>query len=324
MNFQIRNRHNESTVFECDLPNEVARMSHPFRLGFAIKEAIGSGANLTGTCLTEADLTGTCLTEADLREADLTEADLTRANLREANLAGANLTGANLAVTNLAGANLTGASLTGASLTWACLGGARLTKADLSEADLSEADLSGANLSGAVLFKADLTGANLTGANLTGANLTGANLTKADLTGANLTGTCLTEADLTGARLFGVNLTGANLDAIKKDFTVEVLKMPDELSALRLAIVEGRIDGSTYSGKCACLAGTLAKARGVENYHGENIGNFRANSLSPREMWFMMIRPGDTPENNQASKIVLGWLDRAISMRDRGEVSQSA
>jgi hypothetical protein len=249
MNFQIKNRHNESTVFECDLPNEVAPMSHPFRLGFAIKKAIGAGASLR-------------------------EADLTRANL----------TGADLIWADLTGADLTGADLTGANLTWA-------------------------NLTGA-----DLAGANLTGADLTGANLTGADLTRADLVGA-----CLTWANLTGA-----NLARANLDAIKKDFTVEVLKMPDELDALRLAIVEGRIDGSTYSGECACLAGTFAKARGIKNYDGEDIGNFRADSSSPREMWFMMIHPGDTPGNNQASEIALGWLDRAIVMRDRGEIPQPA
>jgi hypothetical protein len=38
----------------------------------------------------------------------------------------------------------------------------------------------------------------------------------------------------------------------------------------------------------------------------------------------MMIRPGDTPETNQASEIALGWLDSAIVMRDRGKVSQPA
>jgi hypothetical protein len=294
MNFQIKNRYTESTVFECDLPNEVAPMSHPFRLGFAIKKAIGAGASLR-----EADLTGANLTEADLTWANLTRANLTGADLTEANLTWANLTGA-----DLAGANLVGTNLTGANLTWA---------------DLTRVNLTGANLTGANLRGANLTGADLTRADLVGTYLTGANLTKADLTGANLTG-----ANLTWAYLREANLARASLDIIKKDFTAEVLKMPDELDALRLAIVEGRIDGSAYSGECACLAGTLAKARGVENYHGENIDNFRADSSSPREMWFMMIHPGDTPENNQASEIALGWLDSAIAIRDREEVSQPA
>jgi hypothetical protein len=197
--------------------------------------------------------------------------------------------------------------------------GFAIKKAIGAGASLREADLRGANLTGANLIWANLIWADLTGADLTEANLTGAYLTWANLTGANLTG-----ANLTGTYLTGANLTGADLDAIREDFTVEVLKMPDELDALRLAIVEGRIDGSAYSGECACLAGTLAKARGIKNYHGENIDNFRADSSSPREMWFMMIHPGDTPGNNQASEIALGWLDRAIAIRDRGKVSQPA
>ena len=96
----------------------------------------------------------------------------------------------------------------------------------------------------------------------------------------------------------------------------EVLKLPEELDALRLAITEGRIDGSTYSGACACLAGTLAQAHGLRDYRGESIGRFVADSSSPRERWFMMIRPGDKPETNPASALALEWLDEAIAIRD--------
>ena len=139
------------------------------------------------------------------------------------------------------------------------------------------------------------------------ANLTRANLTYADLTRANLTYANLTRA----------NLTRANLTAFQQDFIAEVLTMPAELDALRAAIVAGRIDGSTYSGECSCLAGTIAKAHGIDCYDGGNIGDFRAQASSPRERWFAMIKPGDTPETNQASRMALGWLDRAISIRDR-------
>ena len=139
-----------------------------------------------------------------------------------------------------------------------------------------------------------------------------ADLSDADLTGANLRGADLTDANLTGADLTYVNLT-----AFQQDFIAEVLTMPAELDALRAAIVAGRIDGSTYSGECSCLAGTIAKAHGIDCYGGENIGDFRAQATSPRERWFAMIKPGDTPETNQASRMALGWLDRAISIRDR-------
>ena len=158
----------------------------------------------------------------------------------------------------------------------------------------------------AVEARAHLTGADLTGVHLTGADLTDADLTDADLRGAVLTGAVLRDAVL----------TDAVLRDIENDFVAAVLCMPNELEALRAAMTDGRIDGSTYSRPCACLAGTLAHARGIAAYSGGDIGMFVADASSPRERWFMGIRPGDIPETNQVSKIALGWLDKAIAVRD--------
>ena len=168
--------------------------------------------------------------------------------------------------------------------------------------------------------KTNLSDANLGGANLGDANLRGANLGDANLGGADLRGADLRGADLGDANLGGANLGGADLGGVKQDFLAEVLRLPNELEALRAAIVVGKIDGSTYSGACSCLAGTLAHARGIEEYNGCVISNgavdFHAESISPREVFFTAIRPGDTPENNAASKIALDWTDEAIAIRD--------
>ena len=56
---------------------------------------------------------------------------------------------------------------------------------------------------------------------------------------------------------------GENLRGIKADLIAEILKLPNELEFLRSALIEGRVDGSTYTGDCACLAGTLAHAKGI-------------------------------------------------------------
>ena len=95
--------------------------------------------------------------------------------------------------------------------------------------------------------------------------------------------------------------------------------MPNELEFLRDALIAGKVDGSTYAGECACLAGTLAHARGIECYDGTAITNgctFLADSKSPRERFFLAIRKGDTPETNSASKIALEWTLEAIAIRD--------
>jgi hypothetical protein len=168
---------------------------------------------------------------------------------------------------------------------------------------------------------ADLRGANLRDANLSDADLRGADLGGADLRDANLSGADLRGANLRGANLRDANLSDADLRHIKQDFLAEVLRLPNELEALRAAIIEGRIDGSTYNGECACLAGTLAKAVGVEEYNGSLIMGsaniaFHAESTSPREIFFTAIRPGNTPENNAAAKTALEWTDEAIAIRD--------
>jgi hypothetical protein len=78
---------------------------------------------------------------------------------------------------------------------------------------------------------------------------------------------------------------------------------------LRKAIVEGRIDGSTYGGDCACLCGTIANERKCTV---DELGNIKPDSSRPAERFFMGIKPGDTPETNPASKIALEWLDTFV------------
>jgi len=128
MQFEIRNRWTGNVQFvasiECE---EDAPIS--IKVGFAIKWAFSSDADLRGAVLTGADLSGADLSDADLRGADLRNAVLTGADLR-----GADLRGADLRNAVLSGADLTGAVLRGAVL---------------SDAVLSDADLSGAVLSGA-------------------------------------------------------------------------------------------------------------------------------------------------------------------------------
>ncbi len=133
---QIKHRWDDSVLFECDVPDD---MASGLRTRYALERAVESDAYLSG------------------------------AYLSDANLSGANLSGANLSHANLSHANLSGAYLSGATLSDANLSHANLSGAYLSGAYLSHANLSGANLSGAYLPDANLPGANLSGANLSGA-----------------------------------------------------------------------------------------------------------------------------------------------------------
>jgi hypothetical protein len=212
--------------------------------------------------------------------------------------------GADLMRANLDGANLYGAHLYGANLY-----GANLTRANLDGANLYGANLYGANLTRANLDGANLDGANLFGANLTRANLTRANLSRADLMRANLDG-----ANLDGANLDGANLDGANLTPVRDDFWAVLSSAPCEARGLREALIAGKIDGSTYKGECACLVGTIAN---VCHTRYDALDCLKPNSDRAAERFFLLIKPGQTPENNKAAKLVLGWLDQWIGAMEK-------
>ena len=126
-------------------------------------------------------------------------------------------------------------------------------------------------------------------------------------------------ADLRGAGLKGADLEGADLGPIKWDFWGRLSVWPNEADGLLEAIKDGRINGSSYKGDCACFVGTVAK---IKNKHHEDLNGLPADPSSPTEKLFLAIKTGDTPGTNPVSKIVAEWTAVFIKHRDaaRGEV----
>ena len=173
------------------------------------------------------------------------------------------------------------------------LRGANLEGVNLEGANLIDVNLGGANLIGAILASVNLKGSDLRGANLIGAILRGANLEGANLKGSDLRGVDITRA----------YLTGANLEPIKKDMFEVLSQAIPEIPMLKKAIIEGKIDGSTYEGECACLCGTIEK--------GGRFGDEcdMRDSKRPIERFFLGIGVGDTPETNHFSELALEWIE---------------
>jgi uncharacterized protein YjbI with pentapeptide repeats len=159
------------------------------------------------------------------------------------------------------GISLCGAKLAHANLASAELPGLDLTNADLWDTFLWHANLRGAKLAYANLAHANLLGMDLMNADLREADLEGVDLEGVDLRGANLSGTQFRGTALRGANLSGVQLRGANLCHIRADFFAILNTATAEIPFFREALLAGRINGITYEGDCACLVGTLAKAR---------------------------------------------------------------
>jgi hypothetical protein len=126
---------------------------------------------------------------------------------------------------------------------------------------------------------------------------------------ANLSAANLRDADLSAANLRDANLRDADLRPIESDFYHVLVRARAEAPGLLLALREGRVDGSTYSGECACLVGTIANIKG-EAYTA--LPDLSPDSDRPIERFFMNINKGDTPETNQTAKIVEGWLLRFL------------
>src|SRR5579862_7150646 len=174
---------------------------------------------------------------------------------------------------------------------------------------LTKAVREGANLKDANLTYAYLTGANLKDANLYRAYLTDAILEDAILEGADLKGANLAYANLQGANLTGANLSKANLDAIQVDYYDVLSRAPDEAPALLQALCDGKIDGSTYEGECACLVGTIAKVRKVSYTDMETL---KPDSSRLAERWFLAIKKGDTPKTNPVAALVETWTEEWV------------
>ena len=89
----------------------------------------------------------------------------------------------------------------------------------------------------------------------------------------------------------------------KADFWLTLLTYKKECAGLKEALRAGKINGSQYEGECACLKGTIANIRKCD------IVAIQHNSSDPAELWFLMIRPGMTPDNSEVVKLTMEWLE---------------
>jgi hypothetical protein len=82
---------------------------------------------------------------------------------------------------------------------------------------------------------------------------------------------------------------------------------PHEAAGVLTALQEGRVNGSSYSGTCACLVGTIANIKEVD-YRSLHPDDSRA-----AERWFMGVKKGDTLVNNPVAAITAEWVKEFIA-----------
>ena len=123
----------------------------------------------------------------------------------------------------------------------------------------------------------------------------------------------LTGADLTGADLTDLQLAKTEMGLARADVRAVLDAAPNEVPGLLAALVEGRINGSVYSGECACLVGTIANLRGVNAMSLS--GGLAPDSSRPAERWFMNLHEGDTPARSGVAAMTAWWIHEWQSER---------
>jgi len=99
---------------------------------------------------------------------------------------------------------------------------------------------------------------------------------------------------------------GSTLSEIEADQATILDLAPDEVPALRAALVAGQVDGSCYEGDCCCLVGTLTAAGAVD---------LPRDSRRPAERYYQMIAPGHGCDRNDAARLAVEWIDRWTAQR---------
>jgi hypothetical protein len=88
-----------------------------------------------------------------------------------------------------------------------------------------------------------------------------------------------------------------------------------EVAALRVALVDGRVNG------CGCVLGTIVHARGSDDIAGDAM-TFGTSSTYALEDWAVPIRPGDVPDHTQpedsggfSAALLVSWIDEFVAER---------
>jgi hypothetical protein len=104
-----------------------------------------------------------------------------------------------------------------------------------------------------------------------------------------------------------------DLAAVKQDLHKVLELAPWEAESVRLAVIQGKVDGRTYGGECCCVKGIIAQNLGIETSQINRFYGIMPDAHSPMEEFLYNIVPGDTPETSAYSKFILDCLDEFIA-----------
>ena len=124
----------------------------------------------------------------------------------------------------------------------------------------------------------------------------------------------LRSADLRSAK----NIPQSYINICSRDMLFVFEHLKSELPFLRKALIDGKVNGTQYAGDCACLIGTLAKAKNITTLDDIEkkicplIPFYDMGLHNPGEQWFWQIREGDTPDKSFFAKHAVELIDSIV------------
>jgi hypothetical protein len=119
---------------------------------------------------------------------------------------------------------------------------------------------------------------------------------------------------ITNAILFEVEIGSLRVDQARADIEAVLAIAPDEVPSLLATVRQGRIDGSVYTGSCACLVGTVANIRGCRY---DEMPDLRPDADRPAEVWFRALRPGHTEAVSIHAALTCQWIEAWMRAGER-------
>ena len=215
--------------------------------------------------------------------------------------------------------NLNGADFTG----WKCPEGSRFVCSRFDGSSFDGSRFDGSSFDGSRFVGSSFVGSSFVGSSFDGSRFVGSSFDGSSFVGSSFVGSSFDGSRFVGSSFDGSSFVGSSFDGegdAKQDFLSIISDARDEIAGLIAALRDGRINGSVYSGDCACLVGTIANLRGVD------VRTLHCDSSRPAEKWFLMISEGDRPgyssPGGYASGKALEWAEEyiaALQQKDRDD-----
>ena len=232
-------------------------------------------------------------------------------------------TGKLIEYVDLSGMDLSGVDFTDSSFTRSSFTDSSFTRSSFTDSSFTRSSFTDSSFTRSSFTDSSFTDSSFTRSSFTRSSFTDSSFTRSSFTRSSFTDSSFTRSSFTDSSFTRSRFDNDTIKNIREagqlkmfndyrnDLWAILLYAQNEIPALIVALNSGNVDGSTYSGSCACLVGTIANARHCDY---ESLITIKPDSNRPAEQWFMQINSGDTPDKSEVAKLTIEWVEEFAAM----------